>query len=116
MAKIREKMCGKKASFQTKKAAELRASLFNQRVYECPICFCWHCTSKEDWRSEYYTESDVEKKVNDAKAEANKKIKTLNTSMNYLKKEIAELRKENNKLSQEVIKNSKLRNIKTKGV
>ena len=47
------KMCSKKVSFNTKGKAEVVASKFNQRVYECPICFCWHTSSKENWKDEF---------------------------------------------------------------
>ena len=49
----RSKMCYKKASFQTEKAAVKVAKEHNQNVYECPICFCWHCTSQENWQLEF---------------------------------------------------------------
>lgn len=39
-------MCDKKRSFETEARANKFARRFNQRVYECPICFCWHCTSQ----------------------------------------------------------------------
>lgn len=49
----RHKMCKDKVSFTTKKAALKRAEMFNQRVYECPVCFCFHCTSKEKIEDEF---------------------------------------------------------------
>lgn len=43
----RHKMCGKKKSFTTKQSAEKTAELFGGgRVYKCPICFCFHVTTK----------------------------------------------------------------------
>lgn len=49
------KMCKNKNSFQTIGAAKAAAKKFGQRVYECPVCFCYHCTSLDDWRSEFVT-------------------------------------------------------------
>src|SRR4051812_48359613 len=49
----RSKMCAKKGTFYSRQRAEASAAKWGQRVYECPICFCWHCTSKENWREEY---------------------------------------------------------------
>jgi hypothetical protein len=40
-------MCDKKRAYQTEHAANRAAARHDQRVYECPVCFCWHLTSKE---------------------------------------------------------------------
>jgi len=55
------KMCDKKVSFRSFSKAQKVAEKYNQKVYECPICFCFHCTSKESWRDEYV---DAEKHSN----------------------------------------------------
>lgn len=49
----RAKMCKNKVSFTNKAAAIRAAERHNQNVYECPICFCFHCTSRQDWRDEF---------------------------------------------------------------
>lgn len=51
----RVKMCQNKVSFTNKATAIAKAEKYNQNVYECPICFCWHCTSREDWKDEFVT-------------------------------------------------------------
>ena len=45
--KEKMKMCGNKKSFRTKKLAEKTADKFDDdyRVYECPICYCFHVTT-----------------------------------------------------------------------
>lgn len=53
------KMCKNKRSFHNKVAAEKVAERFGQRVYECPICFCFHCTSKENWQDEFLFADDA---------------------------------------------------------
>lgn len=42
----RVKMCKRKMSFYTAKAAQRIADRNGHRVYECPICFTFHITSK----------------------------------------------------------------------
>ena len=49
----RIKMCKGKVSFTNAGAAKRVAEKHGQRVYECPVCFCFHCTSKADWRDEF---------------------------------------------------------------
>ena len=49
----RNKMCNDKAIFMSVSAAAKVAEKFNQNVYECPICFCFHTTSKKDWKQEF---------------------------------------------------------------
>jgi hypothetical protein len=41
------RMCGRKKAFETQSKANKAARLYNQYVYQCPICFCWHLTKKE---------------------------------------------------------------------
>lgn len=53
------KMCKNKASFRSRERAEQVANNFGQRVYECPICFCFHCTSKENWQDEFLFADDA---------------------------------------------------------
>jgi hypothetical protein len=50
---LRMKMCKDKVSFTNIAAAKRRAEKFGQRVYECPVCFCYHCTSLEKWQDEF---------------------------------------------------------------
>jgi len=47
------KMCKTKLSFRTMETALKVAAKHNQTVYECPVCFCFHCTSRKDWREEF---------------------------------------------------------------
>lgn len=45
--------CKGKVSFTNVAAAKRAAEKHGQRVYECPVCYCWHCTSKPDWKDEF---------------------------------------------------------------
>lgn len=56
----RIKMCKDKVSFTNEKAARKVAKLHDQRVYECPVCFCFHCTSSDNWKGEYVTRKEYE--------------------------------------------------------
>lgn len=49
----RFKTCGKKRSFTSAASAKKVALIHNQSVYECPICFCFHTTSRKDWKDEF---------------------------------------------------------------
>lgn len=40
-------MCFTKKSYFNKPAANKAAEKYGLRVYSCPICYCWHTTSKE---------------------------------------------------------------------
>lgn len=54
MAEFRRiKMCKGKVSFTNKTAALKVAEKHNQNVYECPVCFCFHCTSLQNWKDEF---------------------------------------------------------------
>lgn len=46
-------MCGDKLAFPTRNSAEKHAIKYDQYVYNCPVCFTWHCTSQKDWRINY---------------------------------------------------------------
>lgn len=61
--KTKKRMCHDKVSFHTKRGAMAVAKKFNQRVYECPICFLWHTTSSENWESEYVTAKHMNKVI-----------------------------------------------------
>ena len=43
-------MCYGKVPFRRKISAQRVAKKFNQRVYLCPLCYCWHNTSTRDWK------------------------------------------------------------------
>lgn len=54
MSSVRRiKMCAGKVSFTNKNAALKVANKFDQTVYECPVCFCFHCTNLQNWREEF---------------------------------------------------------------
>ncbi len=57
------KMCKSKLSFRTKAVASKVAAKHGQTVYECPICFCFHCTSKTSWRDEFVGIEEYNKAV-----------------------------------------------------
>src|SRR5690242_3912356 len=85
------KMCIRKVSFTTKAKAQAIADKFSQRVYECPICFCWHTTSKENWQDEFIRMEDHIV----AMSQQESKIRgELNEKNRKLSQEIFELRKE----------------------
>lgn len=96
MKVTRIKMCKGKLSFHTISAAKKIAIKYDQRVYECPICFCYHTTSLEDWRQEFFRKEEVEKKLLEQKTlinninQENASLKAKNS--NYIKK-IEELQK-----------------------
>ena len=48
-------MCDNKRTFRSRHTAVQHAEKYNQKVYECPICFCFHCTTRENWRDEFVT-------------------------------------------------------------
>jgi hypothetical protein len=65
-------------------------------VYECPICFCWHCTSKENWRDEFVDaekarkqlvqlESTLRNEFNKTLKEKNKRISDLEYALSRSK-------------------------------
>lgn len=49
----KQKMCKQKVSFTNMKAALKVAEKHKQNVYECPICFCFHCTSHQNWMDDF---------------------------------------------------------------
>lgn len=92
----RKKMCLNKVSFFTKKKAQAVAEVHSQRVYECPICFCWHCTSKEDWKSEYvdaeYHKKELLKARRELRTEYNQLLSEKNRKINKLELKIKRLK------------------------
>lgn len=94
----RLKMCKNKVSFTSKQAALKVAEKHNQRVYECPVCFCYHCTKLEDWKSlfvpvEEYESLERRCKIQKKKIERVGKLNyDLQTRINVLKSELKELR------------------------
>lgn len=87
----KSKMCTRKVSFRTKRKAEAVALRYNQRVYECPICFCWHTTNRDNWKSEFI--GAEEHRI--AMASLEQKIRTeLNAKLKEKRKRIYELEKE----------------------
>ncbi len=102
MAINRFKMCKNKVSFTNAKAAERIAEKHNQRVYECPICFCFHCTSKADWKDEFVT---LEKYQNVMKAN-DRLIKQIQ-NLSKVKQRLNEMRQLNFKLLK-IIKRKKI--------
>lgn len=100
----RAKMCLNKVSFRSRGKAEAVALRFGQRVYECPICFCWHCTNKENWRDEFVDAEETRQKIaglerkiisleNKIRAEYNIVLREKNKEINALKQEVYYLRK-----------------------
>jgi hypothetical protein len=49
----RNKMCNDKRTYINITQASRVAEKFNQNVYECPICFCYHTTDRSDWKQEF---------------------------------------------------------------
>jgi hypothetical protein len=97
----RVKMCKHKVSFTTIASAQKRADKHGQRVYECPICFCFHCTSKENWRDEFV---EVEKyrnilkdneRLQSSKQKSDAKRKNLKVKINELERVLKAMKKEN---------------------
>ena len=104
----KNKMCGKKVSFRTKAAAEkIQVKYPNQRIYECPICFCWHLTTLENWEYLYIDRYEHEKLMNLLKNEVEcaaknrlnvkyKAIRHLNVQLHIENKRLRKLLHENN--------------------
>lgn len=88
----RNKMCARKVSFRTKSVAQKVATKFNQRVYECPICFCFHTTNRENWKDEFVWRSEMElalkQQENKIRQPLNDKIRALNAKISTLEKEL----------------------------
>lgn len=83
-----DRMCGRKYAYPTEKSARKNAENFGQRVYKCPVCFCWHCTSLENWKHEYITVTKHETLIQQEKAIANKKIKVLKQRVFLLERQL----------------------------
>ncbi|HZZ82019.1 MAG TPA: hypothetical protein VFE62_26200 [Gemmataceae bacterium] len=84
----KKKMCGDKSTFYSKQRAVAHAAKYGQRVYECPICFCWHCTSKSNWRHEYVDAAQAKKDMQTLE----RKLRTeYNTILNKKNRRINEL-------------------------
>lgn len=47
-SRTKNAMCYTKKSYFSKKEADKAADKFRLRVYTCPICYCFHTTSKEE--------------------------------------------------------------------
>jgi hypothetical protein len=67
-------MCQNKVSFRSKDRAKAAGEKFGQRIYECPICFCWHCTSKENWKEEFITLEESKKRLSTLEHELRRKF------------------------------------------
>lgn len=97
MPSRRTQMCSKKVSFRSRGKAEAIALQFGQRVYECPICFCWHCTNKADWRNEYIDEDEVKRRMADLerrlRTEYNERLRKKNSRILELERENKNLRR-----------------------
>lgn len=90
---IRQKMCAKKMAFRTEGAALRVAEKFEHRVYECPICFCWHTTSKKDGFHGDMLDWAIRRAEQTVRAELKKKVKELNLKISELQKENSDLRR-----------------------
>jgi hypothetical protein len=90
-------MCINKISFRNRDRAERSAAIYGQRIYECPICFCWHCTSKENWQDEFVDAITAKRQmaaaVSNARAEIKQRLKAKNVKISELEREISRLRK-----------------------
>jgi hypothetical protein len=94
----RKKVCSSKDSFRSKTKAEAIAKKWGQRVYECPVCFCWHCTSKENWKDEFI-DADTAKRQLVAleirlRTEFNAKKKAMGKMISKLSWENSQLKKQ----------------------
>lgn len=92
----RVKMCYNKKSFRTLKEAQKNADKWNLRVYECPICYCFH-TSSQEAPPEFVTKEEMQNRL----LEQEKKIHTAYKSMI---KKYQEKCRDNKKLTFENIK------------
>lgn len=111
----RLRMCKGKVSFTNKGAAVKAAEKHGQRVYECPVCFCFHCTKAEDWREEFVPVEKYQNvlKVNEHLQARQKKLNVLRQLVHDLRTENARLRKEHRKVVHDLrVENIKLRKAK----
>jgi hypothetical protein len=81
---VKRPKCRSKVSFPSLIQAKRVADKFDQHVYECPVCFCWHTTSNPDWKSEYVKRSRMDALVNQTRGELNKIIKEKNKYISEL--------------------------------
>lgn len=90
----RSKMCDKKGSFYSLARAETSAAKWGHRVYECPICFCWHCTSRDNWQDEFVDAEKARKQLIQLEAtlrnQFNKEIKAKNLRIMELEKALSQ--------------------------
>lgn len=95
----RSKMCVRKVSFTNKAKARKIADKFDQRIYECPICFCWHTTAKEKWQDEFVRVEDhivaLKQQESKIREELNEKNRKLSNEVFELHKRIKEKKKTN---------------------
>lgn len=91
--KRKKSMCGKKVAFRSQEKAAEVAKQHNQKVYGCPICFCYHLTSKADWKDEFVTPAQVATQINAVRTEYNKKMRQKNAEIFAMQKEIKELKR-----------------------
>ena len=88
------KMCRNKDSFYSRSRAEASAARWGQRVYECPICFCWHCTSKENWQDEFVDSEYARKRLVQLEAtlrnEFNRTLKEKNLRISELERALSQ--------------------------
>lgn len=95
----REKTCGNKVSFHTISKAVEVATKHNQNVYECPCCYCFHLTTRDDWYDEFisYEVYDKMRKEFIANQEnlnnARKKIENQVLHIKQMEQSFTELRK-----------------------
>lgn len=89
----RSQMCKNKDSFWSRTRAEASAARWGQRVYECPVCFCWHCTSKENWRDEFVDAEKARRQLiqleSTLRNEFNTKVQAKNFRINELERAMA---------------------------
>ncbi len=97
----RGKMCNYKLSFNTRKKAQVNADKHGQSVYECPVCYCWHCTSKENWRDEFVNVEEFNY-ILEKNKEILEKNKKMRDKLEALQADIQEKREERNNARNEV--------------
>lgn len=90
--RLRNSMCGKKVSYRTKAVAQTYAERHKLRVYECPICFCFHVTKAE--KEVRFVPADLVDKhlteeLNKLKIEHRAQIKKLRCENHALQQKIA---------------------------
>lgn len=94
----RTKTCGDKVSFYTVTKAIEVAKKHKQNVYECPCCYCFHLTNRDDWHEEFisYEVYDKMRKEFISNQEnlnnARKKIETQAIHLSQMEKSYTELR------------------------